>query len=697
MLMRGIAAERACRPDGGGLRLHRLAGAGSGLALALAIVLAAPAGAHGSRAGRADAATVRVGAITLTRCGGPPLEYCGRMRVPLDYAQPRGPQIGVAFRWYPASGAAAPLGTVVPVEGGPGYGSIGSARNYAQQYGPLLGRWNMLVVDNRGTGESTPVSCPAIQHFAGPTGTGAFQHAAAACARSLDSRWRYPSGRRVHASDLFTSAAAARDLAAVIGALGVPPVDLYGDSYGSFFAQVFAARYPWLLRSVTLDSTYEVRGLDPWYRSAITSMPGAFDAVCERSPACADAAPGPSWARIGTLAARLRGAPVQGVVPGPAGSRESVSMDAVGLVDLVNDAAADPWIYRGLDAAARSLLNDGDPAPLLRLYAQRLHEDEAYNGPASSYSGGLYLAVACADYPQLFDMSAAPSLRSAELAAAQVALPAATFSPFTTAEWISQNQNTEAYSACLDWPSPRSAEPPVTTPPPLLPPTLPVLVLGGELDSWTPPGDVGRVIAQLGGRTRFIELANSTHVVGEGDTDCGSQLIRGFVEDPAALDSLDAACAARVGPIHAVGAFAGSLADQQPLSASAGNAASPQQMRLAGAALATGGDAVSRWLAIEAAVDHGLHGGVVRAGASGGVLALEGDVLVPGVPVSGRLTLTPAPAADEGVVVHAVLTVGGPGAGTERLQADWTTRAGAPATVTGTAGGAKLAGSAPAP
>src|ERR1035437_8599982 len=357
------------------------------LALALAALVLAP-GLAG-----ASPQTLRGGTQKLTRCEASPLAYCG----------------------YPASAPiGSPQGTVLPVEGGPGYGSIGSVgEGYSVQYGPLLARWNMLAIDNRGTGSSTPVDCPAIQRFSGPTGTSAFQLAAAGCAEALNHRWRYPHGAWVHASDLFTSAPAAEDMASVVNALDVPKVDLYGDSYGSFFAQVFAARFPGLVRSVILDSTYQSVGLDPWYRSAITSMPAAFDAACARAPACASAAPGSSWARMASLAEYLRASSISGRVPGPRGARVSVSMDVVGLVALLNDAAADPQILRALDAAGRALLGAHDPAPLLRLYDQRLAEDEAYFGlSAKQYSGGLYLAVSCLDYPQLFDMNATSAVRA---------------------------------------------------------------------------------------------------------------------------------------------------------------------------------------------------------------------------------------------------------------------------------------------
>jgi pimeloyl-ACP methyl ester carboxylesterase len=665
------------------------------LALALAALVLAP-GLAG-----ASPQTLRVGTQKLTRCEASPLAYCGRLSVPLDYGAPSGPHISIAYRWYPASAPiGSPQGTVLPVEGGPGYGSIGSVgEGYSVQYGPLLARWNMLAIDNRGTGSSTPVDCPAIQRFSGPTGTSAFQLAAAGCAEALNHRWRYPHGAWVHASDLFTSAPAAEDMASVVNALDVPKVDLYGDSYGSFFAQVFAARFPGLVRSVILDSTYQSVGLDPWYRSAITSMPAAFDAACARAPACASAAPGSSWARMASLAEYLRASSISGRVPGPTGARVSVSMDVVGLVDLLNDAAADPQILRALDAAGRALLGAHDPAPLLRLYDQRLAEDEAYFGlSAKQYSGGLYLAVSCLDYPQLFDMNATSAVRAGELQAAEAGLAPSTFSPFSTAEWLAQNQNTEAYSACLDWPSPTVAQPPTPGALPLFPASMPVLVLGGEFDTWTPPGDVWKVLAEVGGHARFVELSNSTHVVGEGDTACGSTLIRAFVTDPGQLDTLDASCAAQVPPIHSVGVYAAGLAEQPPIEPAGAGTRSPAALRLAGAVVATTGDAVARHDAIEASLDHGLHGGQVSVGGGGATLTLTGDQLVPGVAVSGTISLRPAPDPLDGRTVLAHLTAAAPGVRAASFTASWTTQgAGARAQVAGTVGAEPVNGTLPAP
>ncbi|HUA12370.1 MAG TPA: alpha/beta hydrolase [Solirubrobacteraceae bacterium] len=653
------------------------------------LALAAPAAAAAPR-------TIEVGGQRLRLCQSAPVAYCGRLRVPLDRAIKDGPKIPIAYRWYPASGAARHPGTLVPVEGGPGYGSIGSAEEFATMYGPLLRRWNMLVIDNRGTGTSATIDCPSLQDFSGPTAGQPFALAAAECAASLNGKWHAPGGAPIHASDLFTSAAAAQDMAEIIRALHTGPVDLYGDSYGSFFAQVFADRYPRLLRTVVLDSTYSIYGLEPWYRSSRDAMPADFDRACERWSPCASAEAGEPWQRIGELAARLRAAPISGEVPGTRGAPVHVTMGVVGLVDLVNDAAGDLRIYAELDAAARAALAGYD-APLLRLYEQRLIFDEDYFGvPPQFYSVGLYLAVGCLDYPQLFEMSATGEQRALQFQAAQEALPAGTFSPFTTEEWLAQDENTEAYSACLDWPSPTIAAPPVVGTPPLLPASLPVLVLGGELDTWTPPGDHPKILAYLGGDARFIEVANATHVVGEGDTPCGSRLVREFVQKPRSIQTMNAGCVAEP-PVHAVGVYPRSVAEEQPAGATRGHP-SKADLRLLAAAVATAADAVERAEALAlnefATVrrDRGLNGGEVALAPSG-ALTLRRDEFVPGLPVSGHVALRPAADERDGQIATATLRFA---AGTAK--AVWSTAgAGALARITAVVDGRHIGAREPAP
>ena len=85
-------------------------------------------------------------------------------------------------------------------------------------------------------------------------------------------------------------------------------------------------------------------------------------------------------------------------------------------------------ILRELDASVRAALA-GDNVPLLRLAGQA---NTWSHTPAEAdyFSRGAYLAVACLDYPQLFDLDASPE-RAAPSSPAQVAPNA--FAPFTAA------------------------------------------------------------------------------------------------------------------------------------------------------------------------------------------------------------------------------------------------------------------------
>src|ERR1700727_2583441 len=182
------------------------------VAMLLGALALAP-GAWTTSAASAAPASIKLGSQTLSLCAQAPLAYCGSLPVPLDHARPTGPRISIAFRWNPATGVGQGKAThtVVPVEGGPGYPSIesvsfrslGANSGYSAMYGSLLEHSNMLAVDNRGTGASTPLKCPALQGFQGPTGTEAFQRTAATCAEALDHRWKYANGSYVQAADLF--------------------------------------------------------------------------------------------------------------------------------------------------------------------------------------------------------------------------------------------------------------------------------------------------------------------------------------------------------------------------------------------------------------------------------------------------------------------------------------------------------------
>jgi pimeloyl-ACP methyl ester carboxylesterase len=364
-------------------------------ALAAGVLTAAPGRAMARTAASAPVSPAVPGPVRLRACGSQPRTLCGDLAVPLDYSATASPRVSIGFRWLPASRRA--RGTILAVEGGPGYASTGSEPEYLALTGPLRRTRNLLLIDLRGTGSSGAVNCRGLENAGARQFGRRFNQLVAACGRQLNHTWRYRGGGWVHASDLFNSANSARDVARVLRALRTGPVDLYGDSYGSWFAQVFASRYPALLRSVTLDSTYQVLGLDPWYTTSVSTARRAFVLACERSVACASAASARrAWARISVLERRLAAAPVSGATTTADGTRGRLTVTALTLVNLVNNAGFDPVVYADLDAAGRALLYRHDRAPLLRLAALSLGFDDT-NESLPGFSDGLYFAVSCTD------------------------------------------------------------------------------------------------------------------------------------------------------------------------------------------------------------------------------------------------------------------------------------------------------------
>jgi TAP-like protein len=324
--------------------------------------------------------------------------------------------------------------------------------------------------------------------------------------------------------------------------------------------QSFISRYPGLLHSVLLDSSYPVRDLDPWYVSSGTVARSALEAVCARDPGCPGGSP---TARLGELLTRLRAGPIVGRVPG---HRRRVRFGVRAVVDLLQDAGSEPLIYRELDPAVRAALA-GDEVPLLRLVAEDRAAYHGSGGDPAEYSDGLYWAVACADYPELFSMNSPPAERREQLAASLLAPPPGAFDPFAAREWVTVDNYTQPYMGCLDWPRPRRVEPAVPPTPRRLPASVPVLLIGGDLDSLTPLPDARVFGPTLGATVRVVELPNTTHVTSEGDgvlmvgARCARAVIRAFVRAPERLASLDTSCTGRIPHVHTAGAYPLRLAD----------------------------------------------------------------------------------------------------------------------------------------
>lgn len=530
--------------------------------------------------------------------GTPKLVRCGTFLVPIDRAHPALGTIRLFFERYLHRDDALPtLEPIVAVEGGPGYSTIGTAQAYAALFAPLMGRRDLLLLDLRGTGRSDAIDCAALQR-----GSGNFGRDVAECGAQLGAT-----------ANLWGTANAVDDLSDLLDALGIGKVDLYGDSYGTFFSQTFAYRHGAQLRTLVLDSAYPVYGQDPWGRDTNRALGEAFRLACSRSVTCSDLG-GSILERLALLAKTLSAHPVSGVGYDADGHRHRVVADVAGLISLVADAASNVSVYRELDAAGRDYTATGDAVPLFRLLA----EDAGLNssGPYREWSAGLYTAVSCHDYPQVYSMTAAVPLRKAELEASTDRLAARdpnAFAPFSVSQWV--GSDVEGYADCEQWPARTSIARPV--PPGARFPAVPTLVLAGDLDSLTSSSGA-RLVAGRFPRSTFVEFANDTHVHALGDLyGCASVIVVRFVATESAGDT---GCASRLPAVRTVSRFAAVVAGAVPASpAGPSDRSTLLDRQVAAAAAETVADAIARW-----AIMTGTHG----VGLRGGTFEVSGAPLV---------------------------------------------------------------------
>ena len=92
-----------------------------------------------------------------------PATRCGFVKVLLDRADPHGRKIRIYFEQYRRTDRSRPrLSTIVSLEGGPGYPVTDDRAGRVKLWRPVSERRDLVLVDLRGTGGSTPLGCNAF-------------------------------------------------------------------------------------------------------------------------------------------------------------------------------------------------------------------------------------------------------------------------------------------------------------------------------------------------------------------------------------------------------------------------------------------------------------------------------------------------------------------------------------------------------
>ncbi len=395
---------------------------------------------------------------------------CGAVTVPMRRAEPALGTTRIAFALRPRDDRSRPrLGTIVAVDGGPGYSSTAApfVRSVAAMLGPLLRRRDLVFVDERGTGLSEAISCSGLQR-------GAILEyiAIGLCADQLGPAYA-----------AYTTAEAAADIDTVRAALGVGRAFLYGDSYGTLLGQAYAAHFPQRLRGLVLDSAYPAD--DPYYRTLYPAGIHALGVACRRAPTCSGNAVG----RFRRVVRRFHAA-----------GRSTEGL----LAFLLGAGTLAPRSYLSLDDGDRRYLA-GEPRRLNRLVGT----ESIGHGDLREFSYGMEIAVECNDYPLLWDPQRPTGERIRELGASVRGLPRGHFAPFSRREYLLSSA--AHLTNCLQWPAP----PPGGLEPPVpqgwrAPTSFPTLVLAGELDDVTSVAEARQVRRRFP-RGRLYVVPNRGH------------------------------------------------------------------------------------------------------------------------------------------------------------------------------------------
>lgn len=197
--------------------------------------------------------------VTWKACNGG--FECARIRVPLSYESPGGSVIELAAARLPVANRAKKIGALLVNPGGPGGSAVGYARGavafFSQQ---VVAAYDIVGVDPRGVGESTPIECldaaqsDRLISSLGTPHDPAQSVAVTEVAKSVGSTCLQNSP---DLTPYVGTVAAARDMDIVRAVLIEPKLNYFGKSYGTFLGLTYADLFPTKVGRFVLDGVID--------------------------------------------------------------------------------------------------------------------------------------------------------------------------------------------------------------------------------------------------------------------------------------------------------------------------------------------------------------------------------------------------------------------------------------------------------
>jgi len=207
---------------------------------------------------------------------------CGTYAVPLDREHPDAGSIDLNVALVPALNRRSDAAPVFLLAGGPGQGAVQTYVAVAAAFTRINRDHAIVLLDQRGTGNSSPLSCPYPESWEQPSDPlPVIRQATTECLAKLGPRVRF-----------YTTSLAVSDLDEVRAALGYAQIDLYGGSYGTRVAEQYMRRYPEHTHAAILDGVvYPEEVLGPDMSRDADHALNLIVARCQHSTECKAAYP----------------------------------------------------------------------------------------------------------------------------------------------------------------------------------------------------------------------------------------------------------------------------------------------------------------------------------------------------------------------------------------------------------------------
>jgi pimeloyl-ACP methyl ester carboxylesterase len=451
----------------------------------------------------------------LLELGGQPCPgsdfSCITLDVPIDHSDPtRDRTIAVTFAVLPATGTT--QGALVVAVGGPGASGVEEASWRFADIDPKIRRhFDLVFFDQRGVDMADELSCPDADEESGSSDP---------TSEELDTPWE----ERIAGEDGYLNSCldeigdpellanlgtlqAAGDLEAFRRAVGYDNVIVYGESYGTQFAQTYASAYPGSVDRLVLDGTIdltldgiEATELDIETVDHVLDM--IFDA-CDADADCHYDMAMPARNAYRQLQSELSQGPV--TVRMPAGADNA---DEVELTDSDLGYLTFSTLYSEQDRmlflrALAAYVDRDDLVPLLRLTGI---------GFGDGINSMVFNSIKCLE-------TSIPGRTPAEEVEA---LSSARASVSLSDQWYFED-----LAPCPYWPfTDHNLQPPV----PFVARDIPTLVIASEGDPATPSAEGVSVYEHLD-EGYLVTVQGGSHVMFGWGNECIDQTVTMFIID----------------------------------------------------------------------------------------------------------------------------------------------------------------------